>query len=131
MTHFYGLFEAMLRDNQIQPYPDTYNYTTSNGASARSPPMESRHAAQQEVMALLDTLQAPQRDAGSDDGRLPGGDATSCGAVRPNGTTHTPSPHSLIFYTPNRTITALLFQLDPLGRVAWKHLFSRLAHALE
>jgi hypothetical protein len=26
MTHFYGLFEALYRENQVQPFPEQYNY---------------------------------------------------------------------------------------------------------
>jgi hypothetical protein len=35
MTHFYGLFESLLRDHQSQPYRLDYNYQTSSTASPR------------------------------------------------------------------------------------------------
>ena len=35
VTHFYGHFEALLRDYKVQPWPDNMNYTTSSCGSAR------------------------------------------------------------------------------------------------
>ena len=59
VTHFYGLFEAMYDDNQIQPYPDTYNYNDEQwrfGQVARQWNLVTPRS--EKWMALLDTLKA-------------------------------------------------------------------------
>ena len=61
VTHFYGLFEAMYDNNDVQPYPDDYNYNDEQwrfGQVARQ--WNLVHAArQQKWNALLKELKEP------------------------------------------------------------------------
>ena len=105
-----------VRHNQIQPYPDTYNYNDEQwrfGQVARQWNLVTPRS--KKWKALLEHAQSAPRDAGSDDGRLPGG--TRRRASR-NGRMarriHAPLAHRFLHAEPH-AITARTFSTGRRG----------------
>ncbi len=130
VTHFYGLFEAMYDSNQVQPYPDTYNYNDEQwrfGQVARQWNLVTPRS--KKWFALLDTLKAhnvtldPTMVA-----YLAGRDVVRRRTAEWHDAYTLPSLTD--FYTPNRTNHgAYFFNWTTWDEVAWKNFF-RVWHML-
>jgi len=130
VTHFYGLFEAMYDSNQVQPYPETYNYNDEQwrfGQVARQASLVTPRS--KKWMALLDTLKAhnvtldPTQVA-----YLAGRDVARRRSAEWHDTYTLPSLTD--FYTPNRTNHgAYFFNWTTWDEVAWNNFF-RVWHML-
>ncbi len=124
VTHFYGLFEAMYDENQIQPYPDTYNYNDEQwrfGQVARQWTLVTPRG--KKWFALLDTLKGhnvtldPTMVA-----YLAGRDVVRRRSAEWHEAYTLPSLTD--FYTPNRTNHgAYFFNWTTWDEVAWKNFF--------
>jgi imidazolonepropionase-like amidohydrolase len=130
VTHFYGLFEAMYEDADVQPYPEHYNYNDEQwrfGQVARQWTLVKPGSAK--WRALLDTLKA--HDVTLDPtmtAYLSGRDLMA----RRNADWHESYtlPSLWDFYTPNRVNHgAYFYNWTTWDEVAWRNFF-RVWHQL-
>lgn len=126
VTHYYGIFESLYDNTDVQPYPDTYNYNDEQwrfGQVARQASLVTPRGAKWK--ALLDTLKAhnvtldPTMVA-----YLAGRDV----ARRRSAEWHDmyTLPSLTDFYTPNRTNHgAYFFNWSTWDEVAWRNFFQK------
>lgn len=124
ITHFYGIFEAMYENNNIQPYPDTYNYADEQwrfGQVARQWSLVKPHG--EKWNALLKTLK--DNDVTLDPtmtAYLTGRDVMARRQAEWHETYTLPSLWD--FYTPNRTNHgAYFYNWTTWDEVAWRKYF--------